>query len=140
MSAPQPLATDPLLVQIADYAAAPRAFPAAAYATACSSLLDSIACALEAVAQPDCMKLLGPYVPGTVVPNGARVPGTNLRLDPVKAAFDIGTAIRWLDYNDMFALETGHPSDNLGQLASRIIWARDRPGLVRTVLDALIKA
>lgn len=144
MSAPPPLAVDPLLVQIADYAAAPGAFSDNAYAAARSSLLDSIACALEAVAQSDCRRLLGPHVPGTVVPNGARVPGTDLRLDPVKAAFDIGTAIRWLDYNDSwFALEAGHPSDNLGAILAVADWLGQgaRPDLdVKAVLDALIKA
>jgi len=144
MASPQPLATDPLLVQIADYTAAPPAFSAEAYATARSSLLDSIACALEAVAQPDCAKLLGPYVAGTVVPNGSRVPGTDFRLDPVKAAFDTGTAIRWLDYNDSwFALEAGHPSDNLGAIlaVADYLCQGERPDLdVKVVLDALIQA
>ena len=64
---------------------------------------------------PECTKHLGPIVPGTVVPNGAKVPGTSYQLDPVKAAFDIGAMIRWLDYNDTWlAAEWGHPSDNLG--------------------------
>ena len=64
---------------------------------------------------PACTKLLGPTVPGTAVPNGARVPGTQFVLDPVTAAFNIGCMIRWLDFNDTwFAAEWGHPSDNLG--------------------------
>lgn len=144
MSAPQPLANDPLLVQIADYAAAPDAFSANAYSTAHNCLLDAIACALEAVAQPDCMKLLGPYVPGTVVPGGSRVLGTDFRLDPVKAAFDNGTAIRWLDYNDSwFALEAGHPSDNLGAIlaVADYLCQGERPDLdIKAVLGALIQA
>jgi 2-methylcitrate dehydratase PrpD len=85
------------------------------------------------------MKLLGPYVPGTVVPNGSRVPGTAFRLDPVKAAFDTGTAIRWLDYNDSwFALEAGHPSDNLGAILAVAdhLGQGTRPDLnVKAVLD-----
>ena len=53
--------------------------------------------------------------PGTVVPNGAKVPGTPFQLDPVQAAFNIGAMIRWLDFNDTWlAAEWGHPSDNLG--------------------------
>ena len=54
-------------------------------------------------------------MPGTVVPNGAKVPGTPFQLDPVQAAFNIGAMIRWLDFNDTWlAAEWGHPSDNLG--------------------------
>ena len=49
------------------------------------------------------------------MPNGVRVPGTSHVLDPVQGAFNIGTMIRWLDYNDTWlAAEWGHPSDNLG--------------------------
>src|SRR5882672_8708431 len=51
-------------------------------------LTDTLACALDALSYPDCTKLLGPVVPGTHVPHGARVPGTSLQLDPVKATFD----------------------------------------------------
>ena len=60
---------------------------------------------------------------GTVVPNGAKVPGTNYVLDPVRAAFNIGTMIRWLDFNDCFlAAEWGHPSDNLGGILAVADW------------------
>src|SRR5207237_3109238 len=74
-------------------------------------------CALLALQYPACRHHLGPIVPGTVVPNGARVPGTDYVLDPVKAAFDIGCLVRWLDFNDTWlAAEWGHPSDNLGAI------------------------
>ncbi|KRO99666.1 MAG: 2-methylcitrate dehydratase, partial [SAR86 cluster bacterium BACL1 MAG-120813-bin36] len=74
---------------------------------------------LLALTFPACTKMLGPVVPGTSVPNGVRVPGTNFLLDPVKGAFDIGCIIRWLDYNDTWlAAEWGHPSDNLGAILS----------------------
>ena len=33
---------------------------------------------------------------------GTRVPGTNYQLDPIRGAFNIGAAIRWLDFNDCF--------------------------------------
>jgi 2-methylcitrate dehydratase len=87
-------------------------------------------------------------VPGTVVPQGARVPGTRFELDPVKAAFDIGTAVRWLDFNDTFlAAEWGHPSDNLGGILATADWlsrtaaaAGKPPLVVRDVLTAMIKA
>ncbi len=88
-----------------------------AYETARYCLMDALGCAMLALNFPQCTKLLGPIVPGTVVPNGARVPGTSLVLDPVTAAFDLGSLIRWLDYNDTWlASEWGHPSDNLGAI------------------------
>src|SRR5699024_10095761 len=80
-------------------------------------LMDSLGCAILALRFPECTKLLGPVVPGTIVPHGAHVPGTPYRLDPIKAAWDIGCTIRWLDYNDTWlAAEWGHPSDNLGAI------------------------
>jgi 2-methylcitrate dehydratase len=79
--------------------------------------MDTLGCGLLALNYPACTKLLGPVVPGTVVPDGARVPGTNFVLDPVTAAFNIGTLVRWLDFNDTWlAAEWGHPSDNLGAI------------------------
>ena len=108
---------DDVLTRIADYVCGPEAGGAVAFDTARLCLLDSIGCALLALNYPACTKLLGPDVPGTVVPHGARVPGTDFVLDPVKAAFDIGTAVRWLDYNDTWlAAEWGHPSDNFGAI------------------------
>lgn len=108
---------------------------------------DTLACALDALDYPDCVKLLGPYIQGTVVPNGARVPGTAYVLDPVKAAFDLGTMIRWLDFNDTFTAAQGsHPSDNLGGILSAAdALSRERaaqrraPLTLRDVLEALIK-
>ena len=80
-------------------------------------LLDSLACAMLAMKFPECVKHLGPLVPGGEMPGGARVPGTALELDPVQAAFNIGTLVRWLDFNDTWlAAEWGHPSDNLGAI------------------------
>src|SRR5205085_5040124 len=96
--------------------AAPQ-FSDEAYETAGYCLLDTLGCGILALNYPACTKLLGPVVPGTVVPNGARVPGTDYELDPVAAAFNIGTIIRWLDFNDTWlAAEWGHPSDNLGAI------------------------
>ena len=107
---------DPELLAIADYVAEPAAFSQEAYETARYCLMDSLGCAMLALQYPACVKHLGPIVPGTVVPGGVRVPGTRFELDPVKAAFDIGCTIRWLDFNDTWlAAEWGHPSDNLAQ-------------------------
>ena len=139
---------DALLGAIADYVTQYEVSSDLAYQTARYALLDGLGCGLLALRFPECTKLLGPIVPGTVVPNGVHVPGTPFVLDPVKAAFDIGTAIRWLDFNDTWlAAEWGHPSDNFGgilaaaEYASRLRQLRGEPALlVRDVLEAGVKA
>lgn len=139
---------DQELLDIARYVVGQSIDSAEAYQTARYCLLDSLACALLALRYPACTKLLGPVVPGTVVPQGARVPGTAYVLDPVKAAFDIGALVRWLDFNDTWlAAEWGHPSDNLGAIlavsdfVSRNRAVGGRPALtLRDVLTAMIKA
>jgi 2-methylcitrate dehydratase len=114
-STPSPRDYDPLLLQIADYVANAEITSDEAYDTARLDLLDGLGCALLALNYPECARLIGPVVPGAVLSGGARVPGTGYELDPVRAAFCIGTLIRWLDYNDTFlAAEWGHPSDNFG--------------------------
>jgi 2-methylcitrate dehydratase len=141
-------APDKVLTDIADYALSYRIDSELAFSTARYCLIDTLGCGLEALEYPACTKLLGPIVPGTVVPNGARVPGTNYQLDPVQAAFNIGTMIRWLDFNDTWlAAEWGHPSDNLGGILAVADWisrsavALGRPPLtMRAVLTAMIKA
>src|SRR5258706_15299881 len=108
---------DPLLIEIDDYVFGASAFGREAYETARSCLMDTLGCGLMVLKYPACTKLLGPVVPGTVVPNGSRVPGTRFELDPVTAAFNIGAMVRWLDFNDTWlAAEWGHPSDNLGAI------------------------
>lgn len=108
---------DAELVAIADYVTAAPTPSDEAYDTARYCLMDSLGCAMLALQYPACVRHLGPIVPGTVVPGGVRVPGTNFQLDPIKGAFDIGCTIRWLDYNDTWlAAEWGHPSDNLGAI------------------------
>jgi 2-methylcitrate dehydratase len=91
---------DDVLVDIANYVTGYHIDSDLAYQTAHQCLLDTLGCGLEALEYPACTKLLGPVVPGTVVPNGAKVPGTQFQLDPVQAAFNIGAMIRWLDFND----------------------------------------
>ena len=142
---PQP---DQVLVDIADYAASYRIESNEAYDTARYCLLDTLGCGFEALGYPACTKLMGPIVPGTIVPNGAKVPGTTYQLDPVQAAFNIGTMIRWLDFNDTWlAAEWGHPSDNLGGILATADWlsrnavaAGKTPLAVRDVLTAMVKA
>jgi 2-methylcitrate dehydratase len=149
---------DTLLADLADYALGARITSDEAYDTARWCLADTLGCGVMALAYPACAKLLGPVVPGTAIENGARVPGTRYELDPVQAAFNIGTLIRWLDFNDTWlAAEWGHPSDNLGAILSTADWLsrrtasgmpvaafatrlRDTAPTVRDVLTAMIKA
>lgn len=139
---------DPLLAAIADYVLHKELASEEAYNTARLCLMDTLGCGLLALRYPECAKLLSPLVPGTVVPNGARVPGTSTETDPVTAAFQIGCIIRWLDYNDTWlAAEWGHPSDNLGGIlaAADYISRKNRaegtaPLTMRDVLTAMIKA
>ncbi|MCO5062549.1 MAG: bifunctional 2-methylcitrate dehydratase/aconitate hydratase [Kiritimatiellae bacterium] len=114
---------DAVLAQIADYVTAPEPASAAAYDTARYCLMDSIGCALLALKYPECTKMLGPLVPGATLTNGARVLGMDDQLDPVRAAFNNGALIRWLDFNDTWlAAEWGHPSDNLGGILALADW------------------
>jgi 2-methylcitrate dehydratase len=139
---------DQVLVDIVDYVQNYRIQSGLAYETARNCLIDTLGCGLEALEYPACTKLLGPVVHGTIVPNGARVPGTQFQLDPVQAAFNIGAMIRWLDFNDTWlAAEWGHPSDNLGGILAVADWlsrnavaAGKKPLTMRDVLTAMIKA
>jgi len=136
-------APDKVLTDIADYVTKFHVTSSEAYDTARYCLMDTLGCGFEALEYPACTKLLGPIVPGTVVPNGARVPGTQFQLDPVQAAFNLGAMIRWLDFNDTWlAAEWGHPSDNLGGILMAADWlARNGTRLtVKDVLTAMIKA
>lgn len=110
---------DEVLVDIANYVCEYQVTSEQAIQTARHCLMDTLGCGFLALKFPECAKLLGPIVQGTVVPNGTRVPGTRYVLDPVKAAWDIGCMVRWLDFNDTWlAAEWGHPSDNLGGILS----------------------
>ena len=135
---------DQEIQDIVDYALSYEVKSDLAFKTAWSGLLDTIGCGLESLEYPACTKLLGPLVPGTKVENGVRVPGTNFELDVVQGAFNIGTAIRWLDFNDTWlAAEWGHPSDNLGAILAVADWL-NRSGqkqlTIKDVLIAMIKA
>lgn len=136
--------TDPLLTQIADYVHAEPDFSDLARQTGRYCLLDSIGCGLLALNFPACTKLLGPLVPELNMEQGCPVPGTSYRLDPVAAAFNIGTQVRWLDYNDTWlAAEWGHPSDNLGAILATADYRSRVAGeriSVAQVLDAMIQA
>jgi 2-methylcitrate dehydratase len=142
---PQP---DKVLTDIVDYVLNYEVKNDLAWKTAQYCLLDTLGCGLEALTYPACCKLLGPVVPGTVVPNGAKVPGTQFQLDPIQAAFNIGAIVRWLDFNDTWlAAEWGHPSDNLGGILATADWLSrtaiangKAPLTMKAVLEAMIKA
>ena len=143
---------DKVLVDIVDYVSKYKIKSKEAYDTARYCLLDTLGCGFEALEYPACRKMLGPFVQGTMVPNGAKVPGTQFQMDPIKAAFDIGAMIRWLDFNDTWlAAEWGHPSDNLGGILATADWlsrnaiagnaiSGKKPLIVHDVLTAMIKA
>lgn len=140
--------TDELLDKIADYAVNQTITSHEALENARYVLMDTLGCGFLALRYPECTKLLGPIVPGTVVPNGVRVPGTSFELDPVHGAFNIGCMIRWLDYNDTWlAAEWGHPSDNLGgilaaadYLSGKQVSEGKQPLTMDKVLEAAVKA
>ena len=139
---------DPSMVDIANYVTDYYIGSSEAYTTARYMLLDSLACSMLAMRHPECVKHLGPLVPGATLPGGARVPGTSWELDPVQAAYNIGVQVRWLDFNDTWlAAEWGHPSDNLGTvlavgdyLSRRAERENGKPVTVRDVLTWAIKA
>lgn len=142
------LETDQVIVDLVDYVLDYEITSDLAFRTAHYCLLDTLGCGFEALTYPACTKLLGPVVPGTVVPNGAKVPGTAYQLDPMHAAFNIGAMIRWLDFNDTWlAAEWGHPSDNLGGILATADWLSrtavangKAPLTMHDVLDAMIRA
>jgi 2-methylcitrate dehydratase len=141
-------APDKVLVQIADYVDRYQVKSKLAWETARLTLIDTLGCGFEALSFPACTKLLGPVVPGTIVPNGARVPGTTFVLDPERAALNTGALFRWLDFNDAFYGQTViHPSDTYGGIVPVADWlSRSRvaqgkkPLLMREVLEAGVKA
>ena len=147
-AAPDAHAWDDVIVDIVDYVNAAPDFSTQTYTTARHCLIDTLGCGLEALESPACRKLLGPVVPGASLTNGAKVPGTGDQLDPVKAAFDIGAMVRWLDFNDTWlAAEWGHPSDNLGGILAMADWLSrtalrtgGEPLRMRDVLTAMIRA
>ncbi|KAG7098773.1 ATP-binding cassette transporter CGR1 [Marasmius oreades] len=134
---------DRVLQDIADYIHNYKVESDLAFETARLCLIDTIGCGLEGLRFPECAKLLGPVVEGTIVPNGTKIPGTNYQLDPIRGAFNIGTIIRWLDFNDCFlAAEWGHPSDNLGAILAVAdhLARQGQPLTVRDILEGMIKA
>ncbi|KAL2149873.1 hypothetical protein VTH82DRAFT_7549 [Thermothelomyces myriococcoides] len=144
---------DPEILDIASYVHNQKIDSELAFDTARWVFIDTLGCGLEALRFKECTKLLGPIVPGTTVPSGTKVPGTDFQLDPVNGAFNIGAMIRWLDYNDCWlAAEWGHPSDNLGAILAVADWvtrtnksgqnkvAGGKIFTIRDVLEAMIKA
>jgi 2-methylcitrate dehydratase len=141
-------APDAVLTRIADYAARYPVKSRLALETARLALIDSLGCGFEALAYPDCTKLLGPVVPGTIVPNGSRIPGTAYVVDPERAAFCTGALVRWLDFNDAFYGETVmHPSDTFSGILAVSDWlsrtrvaAGRKPLVMRDVLESAVRS
>ncbi|KAF9518701.1 hypothetical protein BS47DRAFT_1289438 [Hydnum rufescens UP504] len=134
---------DKVLQDIADYVHNTQITSKLAFETARLCLIDTIGCGLEGLRFKECARLMGPVVEGTIVPNGTKIPGTNYQLDPIRGAFNIGTMIRWLDFNDCFlAAEWGHPSDNLGAILAVAdhLARKGEPLTVLQVLEGMIKA
>ena len=136
---------DELIQKIADYVHDYNITSDEAISTAKYCLMDTIGCGLLALTFPECKSLLGPHIDGTEVPNGVRVLGTNFKLDPIKAAWDNGAIIRWLDFNDTWlAAEWGHPSDNLGGILSACDYISqnypERNISVKDIIFSMIKA
>ena len=136
---------DDLILKIANYVHDYEIKNDEAINTAKYCLMDTIGCGLLALTFPECKSLLGPHVEGTEVPNGVRVLGTNYKLDPIKAAWDNGAIIRWLDFNDTWlAAEWGHPSDNLGGILSACDYISqnfpEKKITVKEIIFSMIKA
>src|ERR1700731_1945786 len=139
---------DAALLAISDYARNYAIASPLAYETARYCFMDTLACGFQALKYPACTRLLGPVVPGALMPGGSRVPGLSFELDPVQAAFNIGAMIRWLDFNDTWlAAEWGHPSDNLGGILATADWLSrnavatgKKPLTMKDVLIGMIKA
>ena len=127
--------SDALLGELARYALADHAFGDETLRTARWMLADSLGCAALASTHEAPRRVLGPFggAGGDV-----RVPARRDLLDPVKAAFDTGALIRWLDFNDTWlAAEWGHPSDNLGAI---LAVAQHADRTAADVLDAAVVA
>ena len=139
---------DQEMVDIADYVWNYKVDSELALKTAWHCFLDTIGCGLESLEYEACRKLLGSVIPDSRVENGTRVPGTDYELDPIQGAFNIGTAIRWLDFNDTWlAAEWGHPSDNLGAILSVADWLSrnaiikgEKPLVMSDVFKAMVMA
>ncbi|MEC7268728.1 MAG: bifunctional 2-methylcitrate dehydratase/aconitate hydratase [Pseudomonadota bacterium] len=136
---------DDLILKIANYVHDYEIKNDEAINTAKYCLMDTIGCGLLALTFPECKSLLGPHIEGTEVPNGVRVLGTNYKLDPIKAAWDNGAIIRWLDFNDTWlAAEWGHPSDNLGGILSACDYISqnfpEKEITVKEIIFSMIKA
>lgn len=138
-------------VALAEYAVATCVADASTLALARTCLVDALAGAFRALREPDCLRVLGPVVPGATMTCGARVPGTSYELDPVQAAFNLGILFGWsaaaarAPAND--APRECRPTDTLGALLAVADWRSRRaaalgepPLRVVDLLDAAIRA
>ncbi|VAW98412.1 2-methylcitrate dehydratase [hydrothermal vent metagenome] len=138
------LSFDSELKKIVHYCYSSSEFSTITLKQAHIALLDAMSCALMSLQNNKCIRHLGPVVPDAELSNGARVPGTNFKLDPIQSSYNISCMIRWLDYNDTWlAKEWGHPSDNIGAILSCADYHSRHSDTTYTMLDilsAMIKA
>lgn len=137
-----------LVVALADYAASRAIGSDSAMTTARYSLIDALGRGFEALCDPECSSLIGPLVPGALMPGGARVPGTSLELDPVQAAFCNGLMLcRPASGDHWQALSSGRAADSLGAIlavadyqARKASMEGKSPPQMRDVLAAIARA
>ncbi|MFZ0498926.1 MAG: MmgE/PrpD family protein [Steroidobacteraceae bacterium] len=138
-----PTNTASLVVALAEYAAGFAIESSSAIRAARHCFIDALANGLEALHEPECAALIGPLVPGCLMPGGARVPGTSLELDPAQAAFCTTLMFcrqaspgNWLTSGGAFGALLA-VADYQGRKA---IMEGTPPPKVRDVLAAMIKA
>jgi len=143
-----PTNTASLVVALADYAAGFAIDNGAALRTARHCLIEALGGGFEALREPACAALIGPLVPGSMMPGGARVPGTSLELDPAQAAFCAGLMLcRSASRSQRLTLRGGGAAEAFGALlvvadyrGRKAIMEGKSPPKVRDVLAAMIKA
>lgn len=137
-----------LVIALADYAATPATLGDNIVGTARHILIDALGRAFEALRDPECAALIGPLVPGALMPGGARVPGTSLELDPAQAAYCNALLLcrsaggdHWQDSS------TGRAATSLGAIlavadyqARKATMEGKSPPKIRDVLAAMVKA
>lgn len=137
-----------LVVAVADYAAAPAIVSDSAIGTARHCLIEVLALGFEALRDPERAALVGPLVPGALMPGGARVPGTSLELDPAQAAFCNGLLLCKAAGGDpQQAASGGRAVDSFGAIlavadyqARRSTMEGKSPPKIRDVLVSVVKA
>ena len=136
-----------LIVALAEYATTFTVESDAAIQSARHCLIDALGSGFAALREPARAALIGPLVPGALMPGGARVPGTSLELDPAQAAFCTGLMLcRPVAGGHWQALRSGRATDSFAAilavadyLARKAVMEGKPPPKVRDVLQAIVK-